>query len=797
MPVYGLPILRSAVLVGAVGFIIFIVNSGSWVDQQLNSRIDQTALEESLAVYINYQMTDKVIPGLSISVIKDQETEFEQGFGYSDPTQEIQSSPYTVYHGGTLAHLFTTIAVLQRVELDYLGLDENVSNYLPGFAPQNPYGLPLTLRQILSHQSGLPTEPPAGHAFDPTPISLNESVYSLNNSSVIYPPETFTKFSNAGFGVVGLILETSVERPFTQYMRAILDRMDLMRTSYSPRLDLKGKLAVGHSNGIEYQYTPTPTFESGNIPASNLYTTAHDLGTFLKVIFAGGQSANGSILSPTSLEQMWTVQLSTVRKQVPYGLGLAVSTLEGSTRANLTSSHSGYSAIVDFIPEHKIGIAILANVEHAESVLEQISAYALQLLLHEQEGLPLPAIPRTSPIAPEMLARAVGYYESPDPLYISALDKELYVYQHGERHRLRQLGDSLIVDDQHAFGTILLSDGLSIQLENTLYVKRDFLSVPQATSSYDDLVGFYGLKENPFILFEHQGNLYARQGWAATYKLAPVRPDTFALPADGLYGGEEVHIGRDENGTAAKLRFANMELERLYETAFRYNIESIPLNPPFNPLIETASPPFQDSTLKSSELVDLTMIDPLLNMEVDFATQENVFGTNLYTEARILLQRPIAEALFNIKRKIRPDNLGLVIHDAYRPWRTTHAIWKSIPDSLSRFFSPSQDGSCQNRGAGISVSLYRLNSGEPLAMPTDYGVLSSDAYSDYPLLPANVRRNRDLLRHLMENEGFKASRFRWWHFDHLSCETYPIIDILHENVNQSNAMNREPINIVR
>ena len=797
MPVYGLPILRSAVLVGAVGFIIFIVNSGSWVDQQLNSRTDQSALEESLAVYINYQLTDKVIPGLSISVIKDQETVFEQGFGYSDPQQEILSSPYTVYHGGTLAHLFTTIAVLQRVELGYLDLDENVSSYLPGFAPQNPYGLPLTLRQILSHQSGLPTEPPAGHSYDPTPLALNESVYSLNNSSVVYPPETFTKFSNAGFGVAGFILETSVERPFTQYMRAILDRMDLMRTSYSPRLDLKGKLAIGHSSGIEHQYTPTLTYESGNIPASNLYTTAHDLGTFLKVIFSGGLSANGSILSPASLEQMWTTQLSTVRKQIPYGLGLAVSEMSGFTRANLTSSHSGYSAIVDFIPEHKIGIAVLANVEHTESVLEQISAYALQLLLHEKEGLPLPPVPKTYPVESDMVSKAIGYYESPNPLYVSALDKELYVYQQGKRHRLRQLGDSLIIDDQHAFGTILLSDGLSIQLDNTLYVKRDFLSVPQATGAFDELVGLYGLKESPFILFEQQGNLYVQQGWVNVYKLDPIRPDTFALPADGLYGGEEVHIGRDEDGIANMLYVANMGFERLQETASRYTVDQIPLNPPFNPLIETASPPHQDTTLKSSELVDLTMIDPLLNMEVDFATQENIFGTNLYNEARILLQQPIAEALFNIKRKIRPDNLGLVIHDAYRPWRTTHAIWKSIPDSLSRFFSPSQEGSCQNRGAGISVSLFRLNTGESLPMPTDYGVLSVDAYSDYPLLSAEVRRNRDLLRHLMENEGFKASRYRWWHFDHLSCETYPIIDILHEDVNQSNAMDREPISIVR
>ena len=201
----------------------------------------------------------------------------------------------------------------------------------------------------------------------------------------------------------------------------------------------------------------------------------------------------------------------------------------------------------------------------------------------------------------------------------------------------------------------------------------------------------------------------------------------------GIYGGEEVYVIRDETGTVIKLKFANMELERLTKSDYGYNFDTLPLKQPFNPLIASTNPPYQDTTLRTSALVDLTMIDPLLNMEVVYASKDNIFGTNLYNEARILLQQPVAEALFNIKRKIRSDNLGLVIHDAYRPWRTTNAIWNSVPDSLSRFFIPPEEGSCQNRGAAISVSLYRLNTGEQLTMPTEYGVLSSDAQAGLPI----------------------------------------------------------------
>ena len=798
MPVLGLPLLRSAVLISAVGFLIFMVNSRNWVDQQLTERYDQTVLEESLSVFINHQLADKNIPGLSISVVRAQETVFESGFGYSDIKQQVPASPYTVYHGGTLAQLFTTIAVLQRVELGYLNLDEPIATYLPEFAPQNPYGLPLTLRQILSHQSGLPTEPPVGHSFDPSPRTLQETIYSLNNTSVVYPPETFTKVSNAGFGVAGLIIEQSLDRPFTQYMRAILDRMDLMRTSYSPRLDLKSKLARGYSRGFEHLLIPTTDFEAGNIPALNLYTTVNDLGTFLKVIFADGQSPNGAIVSPRSLEEMWTIQLSTVRKLIPYGLGLAVSELNGRTRASLASSHNGYSAFIDFIPEYKIGVVIQANVEKSESTLKQISTYALQLLMNEQDGFMPPPIPRTYSVEASTFAQALGYYESPDPIHISALNNDLYLYRSGNRYRLKQLGDSLIVDDQHAYGTILLSDGLSIQLDNTLYVKKTAPpSDIESGEQYDALVGAYGFKERPINLVHQQGQLYAIKDWVTAYKLDPVQTDTFALPADGLYGGENVSVLRDEVGAILGIQFANMTLDKIPVTDVQYRVTELPLNQPFSPFTKTNSPPPQDTTLLDSQLVDLTMIDPLLNMEVNLASTDNIFGTKLYNDARILLQLPIANALFNIKRKIRSDNLGLIIYDAYRPWRTSQAIWNSVPDSLKLYFTSPEQGSCQNRGAGVSVSLFLLNTGQPITMPTPYGVLSSEAYADYPLLPTEEQNNKELLRQLMESEGFKASKYKWWHFDHITCEDYPVIDILHENVNQNNVMDREPITIVR
>ena len=499
MPVYGLPLLRSVLLASAIGFIVFLVNSGTWVNTQLASRDQQTALEENLIAYINEQLEDKNIPGLSISLVREQETVFEMGFGYSNLSDKVESTPYTVYRGGALAQLFTTIAILQRVELGYLDLDTPIASYLPDFTPQNPYGLQLTLRQILSHQSGLSSEPPVGHSLDTSAPSLHETISSLNTTRIVYPPETFTKFSNAGFGVAGLVLETTIEKPFEQYMRAILDRMVMMRTSYSPRLDLMSKLAQGYYTTFEGRLSPAEVYEVGNIPAINLYTTANDLGTFLKVVFANGQSPNGAILDPESLEQMWTIQLSTARKRLPYGLGLAITRMSGETRASLSNSFQGYTARIDLLPESKLGVVVLANVNNVDAVLKEIASYALEILKADINQLPGPEIPRTYTVNSENISRAAGYYEDEESLYISALDSELYLYRDGSRYRLRSIGDSLIVDDTHAYGTVLLSDGLNIELDNTIYARKDPLLSLSPPGKYDKLLGAFGVESNPLF----------------------------------------------------------------------------------------------------------------------------------------------------------------------------------------------------------------------------------------------------------------------------------------------------------
>ena len=76
------------------------------------------------------------------------------------------------------------------------------------------------------------------------------------------------------------------------------------------------------------------------------------------------------------------------------------------------------------------------------------------------------------------------------------------------------------------------------------------------------------------------------------------------------------------------------------------------------------------------DLVELARFDPRLRFDIRYATANNFLGRILYPVARAMAQRPVAEALRRVQTRAEAEGYGLLIHDAYRPWRITLAMWQ-------------------------------------------------------------------------------------------------------------------------
>jgi CubicO group peptidase (beta-lactamase class C family) len=200
-------------------------------------RKDYASAAAALERFIEHELQDKQLPAISVSLVDGNEIVWARGFGFADPERKIPATADTVYRIGSVSKLFTDIGIMQMVEQGQIDLDAPVQTYLPDFKPANQFSKPITLRQLMSHRSGLLREPGVGHYFDPTEPTLADTVRSINGYPLLYEPETRVKYSNAGIAVVEPGLVTCGCHPRAQSAGTTADR--ILRTA-DPVLGLGG-----------------------------------------------------------------------------------------------------------------------------------------------------------------------------------------------------------------------------------------------------------------------------------------------------------------------------------------------------------------------------------------------------------------------------------------------------------------------------------------------------------------------------------------------------------------------------
>lgn len=195
-----------------------------------------------------------------------------------------------------------------------------------------------------------------------------------------------------------------------------------------------------------------------------------------------------------------------------------------------------------------------------------------------------------------------------------------------------------------------------------------------------------------------------------------------------------------------------------------------------------STPAMESGQFRATDLVELQKLDRTLKLDIRYATTNNFAKQKVYAQPRAFLQRPAAQALLRAHRNLKRRGYGLIIYDGYRPWRVTKKFWEITPDARKQFVADPNQGSRHNRGCAVDVSLYDLKTGKALQMPSDYDDFSKRAYPNYNGGSTLTRARRDLLRRVMEREGFSVYDTEWWHFDYKDWKKYRILDVPFEKI---------------
>lgn len=159
-----------------------------------------------------------------------------------------------------------------------------------------------------------------------------------------------------------------------------------------------------------------------------------------------------------------------------------------------------------------------------------------------------------------------------------------------------------------------------------------------------------------------------------------------------------------------------------------------------------------------------------------YESKQNFTGQVLYQNPEVLVRLPVAKALAQVQVALKQRGLSLLFYDAYRPYAVTEKMWEIVPDE--RYAANPAKGSGHNRGIAVDITLADLATGKPLPMPTRFDDFSERAHHDYMQLDSAVIANRQLLRNVMQQNGFTALSSEWWHYSFTAASShFPVLNL--------------------
>lgn len=304
-------------------------------------------------------------PGMSAAVVKGGRMAWADGFGLANIAEKRPATKDTVFMLASVSKVVVAAAAMKLVERGTLRLDDDVSRVL-GFtlrSPDHP-SVPITLRMLLTHTSSLADSDASWGSIvqGDSPISLRSWVTSLvgsNDSWSFARPGSAFAYSNTGYSVAGLVVETAAGKNLQEACReAIFEPLGMSETSWFLRGLDRAHIAMPYAfaNGA---LVPKGLYGYPAYPSGQLRSSAAQMGRFLTMLVDGGAVGEARVLTTGSVAEMRRRQVPSVRPQQL--LGWYEDDWLGRTFVGHNGADEGVSTEMYFDPVSRAGYVVLTN----------------------------------------------------------------------------------------------------------------------------------------------------------------------------------------------------------------------------------------------------------------------------------------------------------------------------------------------------------------------------------------------------------------------------------------------------
>ncbi len=323
----------------------------------------RTVLEPLLETIIR----DHKMPGLAIGVVEGDRLVYARGFGVMKMGEASRPiTPKTLFHMASITKTIVATGVMQLAEQGKLELDAPVVRFLPYFQLNDPRASTITLRQILTHRSGMPDV--EDYEWDKPQYddgALERYVRSLHGETLIGVPGEQFRYSNMAFEVLGDAVAKASGSSFEESARQSIFRpLGMLSTTLLLKEADPELLATGHTTQKDgtlrdvrhYPYNRTHT------PSSNLHSNVEDMALWIRANLNGGVLDGQRILAETTLAEMWR-PVTKLNEQVGVGLTWWTRQELGETIVFHSGADDGFRAHLALVPARKIGLVFMTNGE--------------------------------------------------------------------------------------------------------------------------------------------------------------------------------------------------------------------------------------------------------------------------------------------------------------------------------------------------------------------------------------------------------------------------------------------------